>query len=53
MTAFRLLVLAATLMSVGGAVYLGYSGVWRESSGLDTSIRTGSAGNGLSNARVK
>lgn len=52
MTPFRLVVAFGAALATSGAGYLGYYGIGRESSGLDRSIRTGSAGNTI-NSSVK
>ncbi len=54
MSLFRIIFLAGSLLATGGAAYLSYNGIWRESTDLDRSVRLGSGGGGYySNSSVK
>ncbi|WP_202075761.1 hypothetical protein [Pseudooceanicola pacificus] len=53
MNLFRVVFLIASLLAIGGAGYLSYYGVWRDSTDLDTSVRQGSHGPGALGGRVK
>ena len=50
MTIFRLIMIVASALTIGGASYLSYNGIGSESSDLDRSIRVGSGGNTFSTA---
>ena len=52
MDLFRIVFLAGAILVTGGAGYLSWHGIGRESADLDRSIREGSAGN-LVTSRVK
>ena len=52
MSIFRIVFLSSAILVTGGAGYLSYYGVARESGDLDRSVRMGSAGN-LTNSDVK
>ncbi len=53
MTIFRLIMIVASALTIGGASYLSYNGIGSESSDLDRSIRVGSGGNTFTNTSVK
>lgn len=53
MTIFRVIMIVASTVTIGGASYLSYNGIGRESSDLDRSIRVGSGGNTFTNTSVK
>ena len=53
MTPLRIAFRLAVLCTVGGGIYLGQMGIGGDSTGLDRSIRAGSAGNSFANANVK
>jgi hypothetical protein len=53
MTIFRLIMIVASALTIGGASYLSYNGIGRESSDLDRSIRVSSGGNSFTNTSVK
>ena len=52
MNAFRIVFLVGAVLLTGGAGYLSWHGIGRESGDLDHSIRVGSAGNFV-NSSVK
>ncbi|NSX53339.1 hypothetical protein [Parasulfitobacter algicola] len=54
MNLFRIIILAGSTFAFGGASYLSYSGVWRESRDAAQSVRVGSSGGGYnSSGRIK
>jgi hypothetical protein len=53
MSIFRLILIVASALTIGGASYLSYNGIGSESSDLDRSIRLGSGGNTFTNTSVK
>ena len=53
MNMFRAIMIAATVLTVGGAGYLSYNGIGRESTDLDRSIRQGSGGNFVASTSIK
>ena len=52
MNVFRIVFLISTILVTGGAGYLSYYGIGRESGDLHRSVRMGSAGN-FTNSDVK
>lgn len=53
MNSFRVIMIVASALTIGGAGYLSYNGIGRESSDLDRSLRLGSGGNTILNTSVK
>ena len=53
MTVIRAVMIVASALTIGGASYLSYNGIWRESSDIDRSIRIGSGGNTNTNTSIK
>ncbi|MCW1933752.1 hypothetical protein [Pararhodobacter zhoushanensis] len=53
MTLARVLFVVLSVLSFGGAGYLGYRGIGGVSADLDRSIRVGSGGNSFYNSNVK
>ncbi|MGH1424849.1 MAG: hypothetical protein ACRBBU_08985 [Pseudooceanicola sp.] len=53
MTLFRVIFLIGAIATVAGAGYLSYYGVWRDSSDVRKSVRTGTHGPSGINGRVK